>query len=875
MNSRALLSALVSSVCLAAGSPAAEMSFFVTSVGLGEGADLGGLDGADRHCQALAAAAGVGERAWRAYLSTTGVDARDRIGAGPWMNARGVVVARDLDELHSDRNHIDRRTALTEAGASVEQHDMLTGSTAEGRLATVDGAPATCSDWTSSGDGVAMAGHHDRFLWPRGQRFPRWRSSWNAAHATLGCDADRLSQSASAGLYYCFSDGTKPAGVRPPATSREPTFRRGVFIHHWLVMPLARVVGKSNVPHTYGARWFNSEDFRWLARHGFDHVQIPVELGLWFKPDGTLDEAKLKPFEEALAWARSNGMGVVATFVRPPAGAGSLPELWGRLATRFAPVGDELRFLFPGGALNPEMTVTAHDLRVAAVVAAVRAADSRRFLYLEPVRRNDHGMVADPDASFEHLDDLHLPVDDRLGVSVVYSEPEAFTWQKGIAERDERELRPTTFPGGDDLTVADIEADFARLGRWMTGAGAGREVYLGHFGSRDLVDAASTRRYMRSVSLEAAKLGIGWSVYNYDTAAGIRDEKGDPNPLYEGLGLVPEPLERPDATVGATEPAVSFRKGVNVAHWLSHNVPESYEYAAPWFDEEDVAWIASQGFDHLRMRVASDQWIDSNGDIDEAKIAPFDDVLRWAREHRLGVVLTMFSFPGYHTAPAGAAQAPWPYRTDEEAFADAEYAWWQVARRYAGEGAGLRFEILHRPDAPDAAEVVRFHRAMLGAIRATNPERVVYLAGHDMQLESLADLPLAEFGDPNLALAFEFFEPLAFTFQFDESKPLREFPGEGDFALAELDRKIDAVGKWSKANAAGREIYVAAFGVYARAGDASARAFLTAARTAFERNGLSWAVYDYQSGCAVRDDDGKPTRNLEALFPREVPPSEP
>jgi endoglucanase len=897
----------------------AGMSFFVTSAGPGTGADLGGLAGADRRCQALATSVGVGNRTWRAYLSTVSVDARDRIGKGPWVNARGAVVAEDLAELHSERSRIDLRSSLTEKGEEVaaRDHDVLTGSTADGRLMRIEGVPATCVDWTSSSaDGIAWIGHQDRYQGPKGKRFNRWWASWNSTHETAGCSAEKLQETGSAGLFYCFaadSPKDRPNPIARPQSSasrRSPTFRRGVYVHHWLVMPLERVLGKSSVPHTYGARWFNGEDFRWLRRHGFDHVQIPVELGLWFTPDGVLDEEKLRPFEQALAWARSNDMGVVAMFARPPLPAGSpegatidytdaatrvrVARLWRQLAERFASTGDELRFSWPAPGLRGGYTVATHRELARQILTAVRAADAKRFVYLEPTRRvSEFSMVAEPDASFEHLDDLELPSlsdDPRVGVAVLYSEPEIFTWQKGVAESTETALPPITFPGrlpdfaalgltpeqhpafadgGREITVADIQADFARVGNWMQGAGAGREVYLAHFGSRDLVDADSTRRYMRAVFLEAAKLRIGWSVYNYDTASGIRDEKGDPNPLYEGLGLIPEPLERPDATVGATASPVTFRRGVNIAHWLSHNVPVDYEYAAPWFDEEDVAWIASQGFDHLRLRVAGNQWIGADGNIDEAKIAPFDDVLRWAREHRLGVVLTMFSLPGYHTENAGEEQAPWPYR-DEETLADARYTWWQVARRYAGEGPGLRFEILHRPDAPDAAEMSRFQRAMLSAIRTTNPTRVVYLSGHDMQRESLAGVPLAEFADPNLALTFEFFEPLGFTFQFDESKPLREFPGPGDFAAEAIDRKIDAVGAWAKQNAPGREIYVGAFGVYARASDDSARNFLTAARGAFERNGLSWAVYDYQSGCAVRGDDGKPTRNLLAVVPREV-----
>ena len=166
----------------------ATMSFFVTSVGKGNGADLGGVAGADAHCQALATAAGSTETNWRAYLSTTepggvaGVNARDRIGKGPWQNAKGVVVAKTVEDLHSDSNNINKQTALTEQGEivsgrgdAVNTHDILTGSDPQGLYSTA-GGDTTCGNWTKSGDGSAIVGHHDR----SGLKDTRHMNSWNS-----------------------------------------------------------------------------------------------------------------------------------------------------------------------------------------------------------------------------------------------------------------------------------------------------------------------------------------------------------------------------------------------------------------------------------------------------------------------------------------------------------------------------------------------------------------------------------------------------------------------------------------------------------------------------------------------------------------------
>jgi len=185
------------------------MSFFVTSSGSGKGADFGGLAGADRHCQALATGAGAGQRTWHAYLSTQGpgaVDARSRIGQGPWQNAKGVVVARSVQELHGE-NNLTKQTALTEKGEVVNgsgdkpnRHDILTGSQPDG-TAYADAADHTCRNWTSSTDGSAQLGHHDRM----GLRDDAPSRSWNSSHPSRGCSDEALRSTGGAGLLYCFA----------------------------------------------------------------------------------------------------------------------------------------------------------------------------------------------------------------------------------------------------------------------------------------------------------------------------------------------------------------------------------------------------------------------------------------------------------------------------------------------------------------------------------------------------------------------------------------------------------------------------------------------------------------------------------------------
>ncbi len=209
--SKALLACVITGLVAVAADAQEQkpaMGFFVTSVAIGKGGDLGGLEGADAHCQSLAEAAGAGDREWRAYLSTEepdkrGVFARHRIGAGPWYNARGELIAVDLDNLHINPN-IFQRTALDENGDEVKgryhdvnEHDILTGTQADGTAYFPDDKDHTCSNWTSSDEGSAQVGHHDRH--------GGGNTSWNSAHPSRGCSQDALKSTGGAGLFYCFA----------------------------------------------------------------------------------------------------------------------------------------------------------------------------------------------------------------------------------------------------------------------------------------------------------------------------------------------------------------------------------------------------------------------------------------------------------------------------------------------------------------------------------------------------------------------------------------------------------------------------------------------------------------------------------------------
>lgn len=376
-----------------------QMRFFVASIGIDGSADLGGLPGADDHCQALAAAAGAGGLTWRAYLSTAdrsenrGVDARDRIGEGPWYNANHELIARDLESLHSEANGLSRRTALTEHGEiPPKTHDILTGSDAAGRLARTHGQPATCSNWTSKGDGVARIGHSDRmdsesFANPR---FKRWYGSWNSEHDTLGCGADHLAQSGGGGAFYCFAADDFPplAETSDGAPSQTPSasYRRGVNLHERL----------SDAAFAQGP--LLDRDMKRIASRGFDHVRLVVAGHAWVGEHGDLKEDVVSAFDETLKQAQAAGLGVVLAMHSTPgyrdgtpstsarsvftdeATRGDAAYLWWLVARRYATVGAGLRFEVLDRPVAPDAERMQAFNRE--VLHAVRRISSDRIVYL-------------------------------------------------------------------------------------------------------------------------------------------------------------------------------------------------------------------------------------------------------------------------------------------------------------------------------------------------------------------------------------------------------------------------------------------------------------------------------------------------------------
>lgn len=544
------------------------MGFFVASRGPDGSADLGGLAGADAHCQRLATAAGAGHRRWRAYLSTAGtantppIHARNRIGPGPWHNAAGVLIARDLDELHSDRHAIDARTALDERGRRPAEraHDVLTGSDASGHLAYFAGRPATCGDWTRDGEGVAIIGHDDRMDASShdNPRFVHWNGSWNAEHETTGCSAAHLAETGGGGAFYCFAADPGPASASPPADAASYGFRRGVNLNHWLADNLA----PEQLPNAhYGADWFAEDDVAWIAARGFDHLRIWVDGAAWLDAEGHLDEAAIARFDDALRWSAAHGLGVVLAMYGLPghrAGIRGAPQpdatspftdaatrgdaayLWWAIAHRYRDVGDRLRFEL---LVRPEAEDAA-QLRAfhAATLDAVRRVDPRRIVYLTP-----------REGRLELADEVLFP-DPHTMLAADFTEPEIFTHQFGMdgeldvafpgrlpALEARRDALPPTWLryGNTEWTEASLDALLTdQLHRARRHAGR-HGVYLGWIGALAGADDDSVRRYLRVVRATTERNDAGWAVYDYHAGGAVRAQlgTGEATRVIEGLGI--------------------------------------------------------------------------------------------------------------------------------------------------------------------------------------------------------------------------------------------------------------------------------------------------------------------------------------------------
>jgi len=355
--------------------------------------------------------------------------------------------------------------------------------------------------------------------------------------------------------------------------------------------------------------------------------------------------------------------------------------------------------------------------------------------------------------------------------------------------------------------------------------------------------------------------------------------------LRLSLGVLAATVSSWAAAVGSP-PAFTFKRGVNISHWLSQN-EGAQTYAAPWFGEADVAWIAAHGFDHLRLPVDVRLCLAPDGSLDEARLRPIADTLRWSRAHGLGVVLDAHFLPGADFNSVGGDRRAY---TDPGLLEKNAAIWRALARRFAGEGPWLRFEILNEPVAPENRQLNPFMHRMLAAIRESNPDRVVYVTSNRWSIFStLPDVELP--ADAHIALTVHFYEPLIFTHQrapwvgFTDTLPPVRFPGvapdvtghtrpsysgqtrAGDpLTAAQIEQAFAGVSAWVAAHAPQIEVYLGEFGVYQAADPDSTRNWISTVRRAAESRGWGWAVWDYNDSFGVRKPNGPGTAVLDGLF---------
>jgi endoglucanase len=336
-----------------------------------------------------------------------------------------------------------------------------------------------------------------------------------------------------------------------------------------------------------------------------------------------------------------------------------------------------------------------------------------------------------------------------------------------------------------------------------------------------------------------------------------------------------------------TEPVYTFKKGVNISHWVSQNEGD-YGYGAPWFGEGDVDWIARQGFDHIRLPVDFRQCFAADGSLEPDRVKPIEDTIRWARARGLGVVLDAHFLPGADFNSVGG---------DHRAYTDAALqktcaqCWRLMARHFAGEGPYLRFEILNEPVALENKDLNPFMHHMLAVIRESNPTRIVYVTSNKWsQFATVPDVVLPD--DPNVALTIHFYEPIVFTHQrapwvgFTKTLPPVSFPGvvpdlaghtlpnfhhgeihPGDsITVEQIQAKFARVSAWLAVHAPNIEVYVGEFGVFKPADAVSTRRWIATVSTEAARRGWGWAVWDYNDSFGVRDKNGSGTPVLDGLF---------
>jgi endoglucanase len=370
-----------------------------------------------------------------------------------------------------------------------------------------------------------------------------------------------------------------------------------------------------------------------------------------------------------------------------------------------------------------------------------------------------------------------------------------------------------------------------------------------------------------------------------DHAAATPTMKTSPallRPLFLLLASVALPL----VVAAAPARAFTFKKGVNISHWLSQN-EGAQTYAAPWFGESDVRWIAAQGFDHIRLPVDVRTCLAADGSLDNAKLKPIFAAIAWAKPLGLGVVLDAHFLPGADFNSIGGDSRVYtdPVLTDKVAG-----VWDQLARRFAAEGPWLRFEILNEPVAAENQQLNGFMHRMLAAIRRSNPTRIVYVTSNKWSsFHTIADVVLPD--DPNIALTLHYYEPMVFTHQraswagFKNDLPPVDFPGTvpdltghtlphfnqkltpGDpLTAAQTEATFAQAAQWLAVHAPNIEVYVGEFGVFHAAPAESTRRWIALVRSESERRGWGWAVWDYNDVFGVRGADGAGTPVLAGLF---------
>jgi endoglucanase len=359
-----------------------------------------------------------------------------------------------------------------------------------------------------------------------------------------------------------------------------------------------------------------------------------------------------------------------------------------------------------------------------------------------------------------------------------------------------------------------------------------------------------------------------------------------PSSLHTLIALAVSLLALLPTGSAAAEKDFTFKRGVNIAHWLSQNYGD-HTYAAAWFGERDVQWIAAQGFDHIRLPVDIRLCLTAEGALDEAKLKPITDTIRWARPRGLGVVLDAHFLPGADFNSVGGDSRVYTDPALQEKVAE---VWRQLARRFANEGTYLRFEILNEPVAAENKQLNPFMHRMLAAVRESNPTRLVYVTCNKWSsFRTVPDIELPS--DPNIALTIHFYEPMAFTHQkaswagFAPTMPAVTFPGTvpdltghtlphynmnlraGDkLTEAQIEEAFAKVSTWLAIHAPKIEVYLGEFGVYKEADATSMRHWIATVRQATESRGWGWAVWDYNASFGARDAAGKGTPVLEGLF---------